>query len=786
LALGNSGGGRHGGTVTAHPAAEEYKRPGSSSPATAHWHVPRPVADRSVVDVPIETKLHAPAARPGWVDRPELVQRLAATPAKLVLVEAPAGFGKTTLVAQWRSAPTERRTFAWLSLDRGDDDPARLWWHVVCSLQRACPDLDGEDMLGELRTQVPDIAAAVLPMLVNALAALPDPVVLVLDDYHVISEPDCHEQIASLLLHLPSSALMVLITRSDPPLPMARMRAAGDLAEIGMRELRFTPPEAAALVRAASDIELSPPDVADLVARADGWAAGIYLAALSLQSHPSPAEFVRNFTGGNRFIVDFMAEEVLSRQPAEIRQFLARTGVLTQFCAPLCDAVVGSSDAAKIIEVLERENLFVVPLDDSRTWYRYHPLFAQVLRAELARTEPEVIPTLHRRACTWHRAWGVVGDGVSHALAAGDPAEAVDLIARHWHGYVNAGRVRTVQGWLDSLTGDQIAAYPLAAHCGAWAAALSGDPDQVRRWLPVIEAGHHEGPLPDGLQSLGSSAALLRGVYGFDGLRVMRESARRAAELEDDPGSAWYTLARATLGFSHYLSGEFPAAAAALEEAVASPASRTIIGVLAFSVLSLVTLDTGQLPRAQELADTATELASHGELRDMPQCSLAYAAAGAVHAARGQLEEGRTELQHAVRCRRAVPRISPWATLEATLLLMRVELDLGDVAAAAELASEASDVLALFPDGTGFQQARLARLRRRLAALRAANRTDTLTERELAVLQLLPGTLSLREIAEKLYVSVNTVKTHAQAIHRKLGVSTRDEAVSRGREAGIL
>ena len=701
-------------------------------------------------------------------------------------MEAPAGFGKTTLVAQWRSALIERRTFAWLSLDRGDDDPARLWWHIVCSLQRACPDLDGEGMLDELCAQVPDIAATVVPMLVNALAALPGPVVLVLDDYHVISEPDCHEQIASLLLHLPSSALMVLITRSDPPLPLARMRARRDLAEIGMRELRFTAPEAAALVRAASDIELSPTDAADLVARADGWAAGIYLAALSLQSHPSPAEFVRNFTGDNRFIVDFLADEVLSRQPPEIRRFLTRTAVLTRFCAPLCDAVIESSDAAKIIEVLERENLFVVPLDDSREWYRYHHLFAQVLQAELVRTEPEAIPTLHQRACTWHRAWGAVGDGVGHALAAGNPAEAVDLIARHWHGYVNAGRVRTVHRWLHSLTGDQIAAYPLAAHCGAWAAALSGDPDQVHRWLPVIEAGHHEGPLPDGLRSLNSSAALLRGVYGFDGLRVMRESARLAAELENDPGSAWYTLARATLGFSLYLSGEFPEAAAALEAAVASPASRTLIGVLAFSVLSLIMLDTGQLPRAQELADTATDLASHGELRDMPQCSLAYAAAGAVHAARGRLEEGRTELQHAVRCRRAVPKISPWATLEATLLLARVELDLGDVAAAAEHIREANDVLALFPDGTRFQQVRVARLRRRLAALRTANRADTLTDRELTVLQLLPGTLSLREIAEELYVSVNTVKTHSRAIYHKLGVSTRDDAVDRGRDAGIL
>jgi LuxR family maltose regulon positive regulatory protein len=734
----------------------------------------------------IETKLHAPGARPDWVERPELVQRLAATTARLVLVEAPAGSGKTTLVAQWRSAPIEHRAFAWLSLDRGDDDPARLWWHVVCSLQRACPDLDGGDMLDELRTQVPDITGTVLPLLINALAAQPDPVVLVLDDYHVISEPDCHEQVASLLLHLPASALMVLITRSDPPLPLARMRASGDLAGIGMRELRFSPAEAATLVRAASDIELSPHDAADLVARADGWAAGIYLAALSLQSHPSPADFVRHFTGDNRFIVDFLAEEVLSRQPAEIRRFLTRTAVLTRFCAPLCDAVTGSSGAADIIDALERDNQFVVPLDDSRRWYRYHHLFAQVLRAELVRTEPEVLPSLHQRACAWHRARGTIGDAVGHALAAGDTAEAVDLIAGHWHGYVNAGRVRTVRGWLDSLTDDQIAAYPLAAHCGAWAAGLSGEPEQVHRWLPVIEAGHHEGPLPDGLQSLDSSAALLRGVYGFNGLRIMYESARQAAELENDPRSAWYTLARATLGFSLYLSGEFSEAAAALEEAIASPASRTLIGVLAFSVLSLVMLETGQLSRARGLADTASDLASHGELRDMPQCSLAYAAAGAVHAAHGLLEEGRAELQHAIRCRRAVPKISPWATLEATLLLVRVDLDLGDVPAASELISEADDVLTVFPDGTRFLQVRLARLRRRLAALQTANRMESLTERELAVLLLLPGTLSLREIAETLFVSLNTVKTHVQAIYRKLDVSTRSDAVKRGRDIGIL
>ena len=228
-----------------------------------------------------------------------------------------AGFGKTTLVAQWRASAIEHRAFAWVSLDRGDDDPGRLWWHIVHSLQRACPEIGGEEILRELRAQIPEVAGTVLPLLANELAALPTPVVLVLDDYHVIKERRCHDQIAFLLLHLPPSAQIVLITRADPPLPLARLRAAGEMIEIRARELRFTPEEAAALVRRCRRTsELSEPDLADLMERTEGWPAGVYLAALSLRGHPSPHAFVRQFTGDNRFIVDFLAEEVLSRQPA--------------------------------------------------------------------------------------------------------------------------------------------------------------------------------------------------------------------------------------------------------------------------------------------------------------------------------------------------------------------------------------------------------------------------------------------------------------------------------------
>jgi len=243
---------------------------------------------RARLDAPIETKLHAPGPRAEWVQRPGLVEYLAGAAARLILVDAPAGFGKTTLVAQWRRSPAEARPFAWVSLDRGDDDPGRLWWHVVCALQRACPQFRSAEILAALRGPAPEIADTALPLLVNELAALASPVVIVLDDYHVITERGCHEQVGFLLTHLPASAQIVLVTRADPPLPLASLRAAGQLAEIRAPQLRFTVADATALVRIVSAAQLSEPDLADLVERAEGWPAGVYLAALSLRGHPSP------------------------------------------------------------------------------------------------------------------------------------------------------------------------------------------------------------------------------------------------------------------------------------------------------------------------------------------------------------------------------------------------------------------------------------------------------------------------------------------------------------------
>jgi LuxR family maltose regulon positive regulatory protein len=743
------------------------------------------------LDAPIETKLYPPGVRAEWVERSALIAELARSAAKLVLVDAPAGFGKTTLVAQWRSSPAETRPFAWVSLDRGDSDPARLWWYVVSALTRACPEIDGGAILAELRAQAPEFPGSMLPMLANELAALSAPVVLVLDDYHVIRDRGCQEQVAFLLLHLPPTVQIVIITRADPPLPLARLRAAGELAEVRARELRFTPEEATELLLAVAGVQLSEPDLDQLMERTEGWPAGVYLAAISLRGEPSPHAFIRQFTGNNRFIVDFLAEEVLSRQPAEIQQFLARTSVLARFCAPLCDVVTGSPGAAGIIEVLDRENLFLVPLDDNRQWYRYHHLFAQLLQSRLARTEPALVTTLHERASAWHEAAGSAEEAVHHALAAGDATRAVALIARYWHVYVDKGRTSTVCGWMRALGDDRIAGHPLAAHCAAWAAALSGDQKSVRRWLPVIEAGHHDGPLPDGMRSLESSAALLRASFGFDGLPVMLEAARTAATIERDPASPYFALARSALGFCLFLAADHQAAVRPLEEAVHSEASLQLIRMFAAAVLAMVLVEQGRLPKAREYAHQARDLAIKGDLGRMPQTVMAYAATAAVHAVEDRFEEARRELEPVLDLRRKNSGLGPWSTIVPTFLLARIRLQLGDVAGAAELADEAREALAALPEGTEALQARLADLDRHLARPsreaddREADNTETLTEREAAVLHMLGGTLSLREIGHEMYVSPNTVKTHTQAIYRKLGVSSRHDAVARGKRLGI-
>jgi LuxR family transcriptional regulator, maltose regulon positive regulatory protein len=737
------------------------------------------------LSVPLEAKIRPPEMRPEWLDRPALLRQLSGTTARVILISAPAGSGKTILVSQWRAVEDTSR-FAWATLDYTDNDPGRLWWKVITAVRRACPEFDFDPP----QLVVPRQGRTLLPALIARLGTLPAPVVLVLDDYHVVNHPACHRQVENLLQDLPQSVQVVLLSRAIPSLELARLRAAGEVADIGLPDLCFSRSEAGALVTAVAGVTLDGADLSALFARTEGWPAGVYLAALSLRGHPSPHSFIDQFTGNNRFIADFLAEEVLNRQTADVRQFLLRTCILDRLSAPLCDAVMGRADSAQLIERLERENLFLIPADEHRVWYRYHYLFAQMLRGQLTRTEtqPRLVPLLHKRASTWHREAGSTEEAIAHALSGGDKDEAAELIAAHWHDFITAGRTTTVRDWLDSLGEDRIAGDPVMAHCAAWVATFSWGVDSVRRWLRVIEAAIRESRspddsrLPDGIRSFASSAAMLRAAFGFTGVRSMVENGITATELEDDAATPWYAYARALLGFDLHLAGS-PDAEQVLEQALAAGIIRPRTRIVALSIAALRAADQGELPRARQLAEEAARIVNGRGFSKRPPSSLILAALGTVHARQGRLEEARAEFEYAIHRRRRWVLLSPWVTVENQLRLAPVLLAMDDRVAAATVAAEVRNVLTTSPDGADALLARLGAVEERLTvAPPAPPLAAPLTERELAVLGLLRKSLSVSEIARELYLSGNTVKSHKRAIYRKLGVNTREEAIERAPE----
>ncbi len=402
--------------------------------------------------------------------------------------------------------------------------------------------------------------------------------------------------------------------------------------------------------------------------------------------------------------------------------------------------MTGSADAAEIIDLIERQNLFVVPLDDTRRWFRYHHLFGQMLRGELIRSEPGIVPILHERASAWHRRSDAADEAISHAFAAGDIAEVMTLIAKHWYAYVASGQVATVRGWLSLLGDDIVGTDPVAVHCAAWVAALSGDQAALRRWLPIVEASDFQGMLPDGIRSLQSSAALLRGTFGFEGIGPMRAAAARAAALEADPASPWHALAQAAYATGLYWSGDLDAAVVQARGASAAAPSSTLVRMLGAAVLSLIAVDRGELSDAQQWLHRAEQIVADASpgLGTAPQSSLVFTAAGAIAARLGRLAEARNAFQRTLDIRRGKRGISPWATLEVLLRLAPVLADLGDQPGAVALLAEARSILLALPDGAEAQRYRLDRVERGIAGQQRATAPGaSLTEREVAVLQML-------------------------------------------------
>lgn len=453
----------------------------------------------------LATKLYLPPPRPNAVLRPHLIARLnTGLHRKLTLIAAPAGFGKTTLVSAWVAGCD--RPAAWLSLDTVERDPARFLTYLVTALQTVVPTIGA----GALRTlhapQAPPIEA-ILTALLNDLTAIPDPFVLVLDDYHVIDARAVDAALTFLLEHLPPQLHVVITTREDPQLPLARFRASGHLTELRAADLRFTPAEAATFLTDVMGLTLTADDIAALEARTEGWIAGLQLAALSLQGHQDVSAFIRAFTGDNRYIVDYLVAEMLQRQPDGVRDFLLQTSMLDRLNGPLCDAVTAQKGGSARLAALERGNFFVVPLDDRRHWYRYHHLFAEVLAAHLREEQPDRVAILHRRASVWYEQHGAAAYAIRHTLAAADFERAADLVELAVPAMHRSRQEAMLLGWLQALPDALIACRPVLSAWYAGTLLSSGELEGVEvrlrdaeQWLDTT-GDRRERPHPEGTRS---------------------------------------------------------------------------------------------------------------------------------------------------------------------------------------------------------------------------------------------------------------------------------------------
>jgi LuxR family transcriptional regulator, maltose regulon positive regulatory protein len=734
--------------------------------------------------------LHPPVARPGTVVRQGLLDRLTESlAAKLVLVVAPAGGGKTSLLREWWSAGEDSGR-AWLSIETAHNDPARFWSSVIAAIGTVSPGIGAAalEALAPLGARPP---ACVEPLLINDLAAMPGRVTLVLDDFHLITNQDVLACFGFLVEHLPPTLGLVVATRSDPALPLARLRARGEMAEIRAGELSFSEAEAAQLLNGTLGLALPPDEVHALWQRTEGWAAGLYLAGLSLRGYKDndPARFIRAFAGDDRHIFDYLAAEVLGGLPPQIRSFLLRTSVLDRCCGSLCDAVTGSSGSQSLLEEIERSQLFLVPLDNARRWYRYHGLFAEMLRRELDRSEPGLAPLLHRRASGWHRQQGPVTEAINHAILAGDVTDARELIAAHWSDVLDEGLAETVESWLDRMPPAIVAEDARMCLIRGLAAYHGGGLEDVERWLAAAEATAPMGPIRHGPTSVESGTCYLRAAYRhhMGDLAGAESASRQAVEMELETGSAqWRAPALAMLGATLFWRGQDADASGLFEQVIgqAHPPASQLPGLWALSCMSAIAARQGDRETAGRYLREAADLAARCRLEGSWATVTADLTSAGLLADRGELIEAEavagTALEHA---RRRQARLE---TAAALLCLARIHARAGPTAEASARISEATDLISQCQDPgilTGLL-AETEHLAGRAALVPAprnpgrARRPDGLTAREAEVLTLLTQGCTNLEIAARLVVSVHTVERHLQNAYRKVGVRNRADAAA--------
>jgi ATP/maltotriose-dependent transcriptional regulator MalT len=719
------------------------------------------------------TKLEMPPRREGLVARGALVSLLAgAEHTRLTMLSAPAGSGKTTLLQQWRLAAAEQ-PFAWLSLEPSDDDPVRFWTCVIEALRMVVPGVGGRAE-GALRSHGTSLEQVVVPLLVNELIELPERVVLVLDDLHAVSDEAIHRSLVAFVERLPVTVHLAVATRSDPPWPMLpRLRARDQVVELRSGRLRFSQAEAASYL-AALGLDLTPDRVAEIQQRTEGWAAGLQLAGLSLRGQPAGEEPIAVLAGDSPQIGDYLAAEVLDRVAPQERRFLLETSILGAMSGALCDAVVDGEGSAARLADLDRRNLFVVALDSRRRWYRYHHLFAELLRSRLEAEEPGATAALHGRAATWLAREGQAAEAIGHAIAAGDERATAELVAAHWLTFFNQGWLMTVGRWLDALPRELLATEPQLWLARAWTLMDLGELDEVAAWLEQA---------PEDDEWVGVLGALRLLKLGDAGGAARAAGAAIAAQ--EPAGSFWRTVAAVVAGAVAYWRGRYSEARPLLHEAarIAADAGNALARQYALGYLALDAVDHDGPQAARDLlGEPSAEPRVAEHFTAMP----GHLALGRAAELEGRLSEADRELARAGELSRRGAGILEQAA--AAVAHARVLAALGQREAARARLAEADALLATCADAGILSRAVTQAARTPgLAAARPAPATgEELSDRELAVLRMLHSELSLREIGGELFLSLNTIKTHTRNIYAKLGASGRDQAVARGRELGLL
>ena len=714
------------------------------------------------------------------VPRVGLLDHLEATSdTPVAAIIAPPGYGKTTVLTQW--AEHDPRPFGWLTIDQRHNDPAVLLRSMAVALQLV--DAVAHPPLSAIGSPGPSVMETLLPQLGAALSASARPAVLVLDDVHLLQSWDCLEAVASLIDYLPPGSQFAIAGRGEPPLPFARLRAEGRVVELGAGDLAMDRQEAGSLLE-GTEVDVSQVDVTELVRVTEGWPVALHFAACSLRSGSGRQVAI---AGVDRFLADYLQFTVLSSLPERLVSFLTRAAVLDQLSGPLCDAVLDRTGSADLLEALERSSLLVIPLDRRRQWYRLHPLFRKLLRARLERREPALAGELAGRAAEWYERNHLPERAIEYAMAAGDRDRAERLVVDMALPMYQAGRTVVLRRWFDwfETSGPAGPSVQLAV-LGAWLSALAGRPAAAERWADAAARASSREPSPDGDNPVDGWRALLGAALCRDGVERMRSDAETALALLP-AGSRWRPTAHLLLGIAHLLAGDPDAADRALADAAELGEDDGVdAATVALAEQALVAISRGAWEEAETLAERARSTSRGVWLEQHLTCVLLHAVSARLAIHRGEIPSAREHLAQAERLRRQLSHVLPHFAVQAQLELARGHRALTDAAASRAVLWDVDDVLRRRPDlGVLGQQA--DELRTQLDTLRGhAIGASSLTAAEIRLFQLLDSHYSFREIGGQLDLSQHTVKSQAMSIYRKLGVSSRSQAIQHGRDLGLL